>query len=73
MIKSAREAAGTWAQIGEAVGITKQAAHDFYRCNIEDRRSTCRTFTTRQPRVRSWKKSKKRLAKAPLLGRRSPS
>jgi hypothetical protein len=34
VIKSAREAGATWAQIGEALGITKQAAHDFYRRKI---------------------------------------
>ena len=36
VIKSTREAGATWAQIGEALGITKQAAHDFYRCRIEE-------------------------------------
>ncbi|MEW1857473.1 hypothetical protein AB0268_12575 [Pseudarthrobacter oxydans] len=36
VIKSAREAGATWAQIGEALGITKQAAHDFYRRRIEE-------------------------------------
>lgn len=36
VIKSAREAGATWAQIGEALGITKQAAHDFYRRKIEE-------------------------------------
>lgn len=36
MIKSAREAGVTWAQIGEALGITKQAAHDFYRRKVEE-------------------------------------
>lgn len=25
-----------WAHIGEALGITKQAAHDFYRRKIEE-------------------------------------
>jgi len=30
VIKSAREADATWTQIGEALGITKQAAHNFY-------------------------------------------
>jgi hypothetical protein len=34
VIKTAREAGATWAQIGEALGITKQAAHDFYRRKI---------------------------------------
>lgn len=36
VIKSAREAGATWTQIGEALGITKQAAHDFYRRKIEE-------------------------------------
>lgn len=36
VIKSAREAGATWAQSGEALGITKQAAHDFYRRKIEE-------------------------------------
>jgi hypothetical protein len=36
VIKSAREAGATWAQIGEALGITEQAAHDFYRRKIEE-------------------------------------
>jgi hypothetical protein len=36
VIKSAREAGATWTQIGEALGITKQAAHDFYRRRIEE-------------------------------------
>jgi hypothetical protein len=26
----------TWAQIGEALGITQRAAHDFYRRKIEE-------------------------------------
>jgi hypothetical protein len=33
---SARESGATWAQIGEALGITKHAAHDFYRRKIEE-------------------------------------
>ena len=36
VIKSAREAGATWAQIGEALGITEQAAHDFYRREVEE-------------------------------------
>jgi len=36
VMKSAREAGATWAQIGEALGITKQAAHDFYSRKIEE-------------------------------------
>ncbi|KIC68691.1 hypothetical protein RM50_04310 [Pseudarthrobacter phenanthrenivorans] len=36
VIKSARESGATWAQIGEALGVTKQAAHDFYRRKIEE-------------------------------------
>lgn len=36
VIRSAREAGATWAQIGEALGITKQAAHDFYRRKVEE-------------------------------------
>ncbi|GAB5078417.1 hypothetical protein [Arthrobacter sp. AD-310] len=36
VIKSAREAGATWTQIGEALGITKQAAHGFYRRKIEE-------------------------------------
>ena len=53
VMKSAREGGATWAQIGEALGITKQAAHDFQRPRPKNRRSTCRPFTMRQPR--SWK------------------
>ncbi|WP_024477316.1 hypothetical protein [Arthrobacter sp. CAL618] len=36
VIKSAREAGATWSQVGEALGITKQAAYDFYRRRIEE-------------------------------------
>ncbi|MDQ0730446.1 hypothetical protein [Arthrobacter sp. B1I2] len=36
VMKSAREGGAMWAQIGEALGITKQAAHDFYRRKIEE-------------------------------------
>ena len=36
VMKSAREGGATWAQIGEALGITKQAAHDFYRRKLEE-------------------------------------
>ncbi|WP_285244161.1 hypothetical protein [Pseudarthrobacter sp. fls2-241-R2A-127] len=36
VMKSAREAGATWAQIGEALGITKQAAHDFYSRKTEE-------------------------------------
>ncbi|MET3934817.1 hypothetical protein [Arthrobacter sp. OAP107] len=35
VMKIRREGGATWAQIGEALGITKQAAHDFYRRKIE--------------------------------------
>jgi predicted DNA-binding protein YlxM (UPF0122 family) len=35
-VKSARETGATWAQIGEALGITKQAAHEVYRRTIEE-------------------------------------
>jgi HPt (histidine-containing phosphotransfer) domain-containing protein len=38
VMKSAREAGATWAQIGEALGITKQAAHDFYSRKIEEQK-----------------------------------
>jgi hypothetical protein len=33
---SVHKAGATWTQIGEALGITKQAAHDFYRRKIEE-------------------------------------
>ncbi|WP_461856043.1 hypothetical protein [Arthrobacter sp. C152] len=36
VMKSAREGGATWAQIGEVLGITRQAAHDFYRRKIEE-------------------------------------
>lgn len=36
VMKSAREGGATWEQIGEALGITKQAAHDFYQRKIEE-------------------------------------
>src|SRR6478735_4508196 len=36
VMKSAREAGATWARIGEALGTTKQTAHDFYRRKIEE-------------------------------------
>lgn len=36
MIRSARQAGATCAQIGEALEITKQAAYDFYRRKIEE-------------------------------------
>jgi hypothetical protein len=36
VMKSAREGGATWAQIGEVLGITKQAAHDFYRRKLEE-------------------------------------
>jgi hypothetical protein len=36
VIRSSREAGATWTQVGEALGITKQAAHDFYRRRIEE-------------------------------------
>jgi hypothetical protein len=36
VIRSAREAGATWVQIGDALGITKQAAHDFYRRKLEE-------------------------------------
>jgi len=42
-----------WAQIRESLGITKQAAHDFYRRKIEEQEKYLPSFTTRQLRVRS--------------------
>ncbi|WP_216699080.1 hypothetical protein [Arthrobacter sp. I3] len=42
-----------WAQIRESLGITKQAAHDFYRRRIEEQEKYLTSFTTRQLRVRS--------------------
>jgi len=42
-----------WAQIRESLGITKQAAHDFYRRRIEEQEKYLPSFTTRQLRVRS--------------------
>lgn len=36
VMKAAREGGATWSQIGEALGMTKQAAHDFYRRKIEE-------------------------------------
>lgn len=36
VMKTAREGGATWSQIGEALGMTKQAAHDFYRRKIEE-------------------------------------
>ncbi len=36
VMRSAREAGATWSQIGEALGISKQAAQDFYRRKIEE-------------------------------------
>ena len=35
-MKSAREDDAIWAQICDALGITKRAAHNFYRRKIED-------------------------------------
>jgi hypothetical protein len=36
VMKSAREGGATWEQIDEALGITKEAAHDFYQRKIEE-------------------------------------
>ena len=33
----AREAGASWAEIGAALGISKQGARDWYRCKIADR------------------------------------
>lgn len=36
VMKTAREDGASWSQIGAALGMTKQAAHDFYRRKIEE-------------------------------------
>ena len=51
--KYAAASGPTWAQIRESLGITKQAAHGFYRRKIEEQEKYLPSFTTRQPRVRS--------------------
>jgi hypothetical protein len=51
--KDGAASAPTWAQIREALGITKQAAHGFYRRKIEEQEMYLPSFTTRQLRVRS--------------------
>ncbi|MEQ4566464.1 helix-turn-helix domain-containing protein [Paenarthrobacter sp. CAP02] len=35
VMKAAREAGATWSQIGQALGVTRQAAYDFYRRKTE--------------------------------------
>jgi hypothetical protein len=35
-MQDAREAGASWEQIGEALGMSKQGAHDFYRRKIAD-------------------------------------
>lgn len=52
-MKSARETGATRAQIGEALGITKQAAHDFYRRKIEEQEKYLPELHDPEP-VRSW-------------------
>ncbi|MFJ4226922.1 helix-turn-helix domain-containing protein [Paenarthrobacter nicotinovorans] len=36
VMKAAREAGATWSQIGQALGVTRQAAYDFYRRKTEE-------------------------------------
>jgi hypothetical protein len=35
MMRQAREEGASWSDIGQALGMTRQAAHDFYRRKIE--------------------------------------
>jgi hypothetical protein len=35
MMRQAREEGASWTDIGKALGMTRQAAHDFYRRKIE--------------------------------------
>jgi hypothetical protein len=35
MMRQAREEGASWSDIGQALGMSRQAAHDFYRRNIE--------------------------------------
>jgi hypothetical protein len=35
MMRQAREEGASWSDIGQALGMTRQAAHDFYRRRIE--------------------------------------
>ena len=35
MIRQAREEGSSWSQVGRALGVSKQAAYDFYRRNLD--------------------------------------
>jgi len=35
MMRQAREEGSSWSQVGNALGMSKQAAHDFYRRNLD--------------------------------------
>ncbi|TQJ00050.1 hypothetical protein [Kribbella jejuensis] len=53
MMRQAREEGSSWSQIGTALGMTKQAAYDFYRRNLDQQDATAAPGTYDSDRSRA--------------------
>jgi hypothetical protein len=52
MMRQAREEGSSWSQVGNALGMSKQAAHDFYRRKLDqhDEPDAAGTYNPTRPR-----------------------
>jgi hypothetical protein len=53
MMRQAREEGSSWTQIGSALGMSKQAAYDFYRRNLDQQDDSSGSTTHSSPRSRA--------------------
>jgi hypothetical protein len=51
MMRQAREEGASWSDIGNALGMSRQAAHDFYRRKIEQEQDDSRVHNTARSRA----------------------
>jgi hypothetical protein len=53
MMRQAREEGSSWSQVGTALGVSKQAAFDFYRRKLDQQDETVDPGTNSSPRSRA--------------------
>jgi hypothetical protein len=53
MMRQAREEGSSWSQVGEALGMSKQAAYDFYRRKLDRQDESAAPGTYNGPRSRA--------------------
>lgn len=53
MMRQAREEGSSWSQVGDALGVSKQAAYDFYRRNLDQQDASPDPETPSSPRSRA--------------------